>query len=60
MQRLGKEGGQGLKREKVCVRERGKGHMERERKREGIMSVSKLARLTQRKTAVCVTNDLFQ
>lgn len=24
------------------------------------MSVSKLARLTQRKTAVCVTNDLFQ
>lgn len=33
---------------------------ERQAEREGIMSVSELAWLTQRKTAVCVTNDLFE
>lgn len=57
VQRLGKEEGQGLKPEKVCVRGE---EREIEREKEGIMSVSKLAWLTQRKTAVCVTNDLFQ
>lgn len=33
---------------------------ERQAEREVIMSVSELAWLTQRKTAVCVTNDLFE
>lgn len=53
-------GGQGFKREKVCVRRRKGTETERKGEREGIMSMSKLAWLTQRKTAVCVTNDLFQ